>query len=51
MILKVFENKALHFPQTVHFLKYFLRVKLWIYFFLNEASILVFTELVTFHSI
>ena len=36
---------------TVYFLKYILRVKVRIYFFLNEISILVFAELAIFHCI
>ena len=50
MILKVTKNKAWHSLQTVYFLKYILRVKVWICF-LNETSILVFAELAILHSI
>ena len=34
--------KALHSLQAVYFLKYILKVKVWIFFFLNVTSILVF---------
>ena len=50
MILKVTKNKAWHSLQTVYFLKYILRVKVWICV-LNETSILVFAELAILHSI
>ena len=42
LILKVAKNKALHSLQTVFFLKYSLKVKVWIFF--NETPILVFVE-------
>ena len=49
LILKVTKNKALHSFQTVFFLKYSLKVKVWIFF--NETPILVFVELAIFHYI
>ena len=42
LILKVTKNKSLHSLslQTVYFLKYILKVKVWIFF--SETSILLF---------
>ena len=54
VILKVSKKQSLHSLQTVHFLKYILRViflGLRCGFFKNETSILAFVQLAIFHSI
>ena len=51
MILKVTKKQSYTFSSSfIFFLKYILRVKVWIYV-LNETSSLVFVELAVFHSI
>ena len=51
MILKVTKKQSYTFSSSfIFFLKYILRVKVWIYV-LNETSFLVFVELAVFHSI
>ena len=51
MILKVTKKQSYTFSSNFFFfLKYILRVKVWIYV-LNEISFLVFVELAVFHSI
>ena len=49
MTLKATKNKTLHSLHKVYFLKYILRVKVYIFF--NENKILVFAKSAIFHSI